>query len=200
MGFEALARWQHPVKGLLIPADFISIAEETNLIIEIDKWMLQEACSQVALWNRKYQLDEELTISVNISGKHITKPNLQNYIQYVLDDTKLNPKNLKLEITELSIVDQNEITARSLANFQRMGIQIQIDDFGIGYSSLSYLSRFPINALKIDKSFVSRIMDDSSQKDIIQAIVTLTNSLNANVIAEGVETLEQSIRTHRDGM
>jgi EAL domain-containing protein (putative c-di-GMP-specific phosphodiesterase class I) len=103
----------------------------------------------------------------------------------------LDPNNLKLEITELSIVDQNEVTARSLANLQNMGVQIQIDDFGIGYSSLAYLSRFPINALKIDQSFVNLIVKESSQRDIIRAIVALTEALDVNVIAEGIETQEQ---------
>ncbi|MCJ7703525.1 MAG: GGDEF domain-containing phosphodiesterase, partial [Anaerolineales bacterium] len=191
VGFEALARWQHPTRGLLNPADFISVAEETGLIIEIDHYILYEACRQMKIWNGQYKPNQDLTVSINISGKHITDPELFKYIKEVLFKTQLDPKNLKLEITELTIVDQNEFTVRALSTLREMGVQIQIDDFGIGYSSLSYLSRFPINALKIDQSFVSRIVEESSQRDIVRAIITLTDRLNVNVIAEGVETSEQ---------
>jgi EAL domain-containing protein (putative c-di-GMP-specific phosphodiesterase class I) len=191
VGFEALVRWQHPQKGLLFPGDFIQVAEETGMITEIDQWILKTACRQMATWNRQYTSNNGLTVSINISGIHITNPDLYEYIEQVLAETDLNPKNLKLEITELTIVDQNEFTVRALSNLRDMGVQIQIDDFGIGYSSLAYLSRFPINALKIDKSFVSRMGQESSQLDIIRAIITLTERLNVHVIAEGVETEEQ---------
>ena len=193
VGFEALVRWKHPYRGLLYPADFISVAEETGLIVEIDHWILNEACHQIKEWNNRYKPDQDLTVSINISGKHITDPELFRFIKQTLQETVLDPKNLKLEITELTIVDQNEFTVRALSNLREMGVQIQIDDFGIGYSSLAYLSRFPINALKIDQSFVSKIVEESSQRDIIRAIVTLTDRLNVNVIAEGVETVEQLV-------
>ena len=191
VGFEALVRWQHPEKGLLLPEEFITMAEETGLIIEIDQWVLGEACRQMAIWNKQYIDNNGFTININISGKHITNPELYDYIEQVLEETELSPKSLKLEITELTIVDQSEFTLRALLNLRDMGVQIQIDDFGIGYSSLSYLSRFPINALKIDKSFVGRMEEEKSQLDIIQAIITLTEQLKVNVIAEGVETEEQ---------
>jgi diguanylate cyclase (GGDEF)-like protein/PAS domain S-box-containing protein len=191
VGFEALVRWQHPFRGLLHPGDFISVAEETGLIIDIDHWVLQEACHQMKRWNEKYAPSKVLHISINISGKHITDPELFKFIKKVLEETQLDPRSLKLEITELTIVDQNEFTVRALSNLRDMGVQIQIDDFGIGYSSLSYLSRFPINALKIDQSFIGRIVEESSQRDIVKAIVTLTDRLNVNLIAEGVETIEQ---------
>jgi len=191
VGFEALVRWQHPQKGLLFPGDFITVAEETGLITYIDQWVLREACWQMMAWNKQYIANNGLTISINISGKHVTDPDLYKYIEHVLEETGLPPKNLKLEITEVTIVDQNEFTVRALSNLRDMGVQIQIDDFGIGYSSLSYLSRFPINALKIDKTFVSRMFEERSQLDIIRAIITLTERLNVNVIAEGVETEEQ---------
>jgi diguanylate cyclase (GGDEF)-like protein len=191
MGFEALVRWQHPEKGLLSPIDFVALAEETGVIISIDRWMLREACQQVHIWNQKYKLENDLTISVNISARHIASPELREYVAQVLKETGLSPDNLKLEITEFSIVDHNEITASAFSNLQELGIQIQIDDFGIGYSSLGYLSSFPINALKIDQSFVGRIVEDRSQRDIVQAIISLTERLNVKVIAEGVETYEQ---------
>jgi diguanylate cyclase (GGDEF)-like protein/PAS domain S-box-containing protein len=190
-GFEALVRWQHPDKGLLLPEDFIKIAEETGQIFDIDLWILENACRQVSIWNREYKFNPELTISVNISGKHITNPTLYESIKKVLQETKIVPHNLKLEITELSIVDQNEVTALTLAKLKNLGVQIQIDDFGIGYSSLNYLSRFPINALKIDRSFINQVLEDASQREIIKAIVDLTETLKVSVIAEGVENTDQ---------
>ena len=191
IGFEALIRWQHPEKGLLIPDDFIKIAEDSGIIFDIDRWILQEACHKISKWNEKYEFANDLTMSVNISGQHIANSELHTTIKRIIQDTKLNPKILTLEITELSLVDQNEITAKALNNLRSLGVQIQIDDFGIGYSSLNYLSRFPISALKIDQSFISHLIDGTSQRDIIKAIVNLTESLEVDVIAEGVETLEQ---------
>ncbi len=191
MGFEALVRWQHPEKGLLAPSEFIALAEETGMIISLDRWVLHQACQQAQLWNQKYKLESDLIVSVNISAKHIASPELRDYVDLVLKETELSPDNLKLEITEFSIVDHNEITAAAFTNLQNLGVQIQIDDFGIGYSSLGYLSSFPINALKIDQSFVGSIVEDKSQRDIVQAIISLTERLDVKVIAEGVETHEQ---------
>jgi EAL domain-containing protein (putative c-di-GMP-specific phosphodiesterase class I) len=191
MGFEALVRWQHPEKGLLAPVDFVALAEETGVIISIDRWILRKACQQIQLWNHKYKLENDLTISVNVSARHIASPELREYIAQVLEELQLDPNNLKLEITEFSIVDHNEITASAFSNLQELGVQIQIDDFGIGYSSLGYLSSFPINALKIDQSFIEKIVEDNSQRDIVQAIISLTERLNVKVIAEGVETYDQ---------
>jgi diguanylate cyclase (GGDEF)-like protein/PAS domain S-box-containing protein len=190
-GFEALVRWQHPEKGLVRPSEFIQIAEETGMVADIDRWVLRESCAQVSRWNQSLKLQQDLSISVNISGKHITAPDLQYYLKRVLDSSKLSAENLKLEITELSLVEKHESTSRALSNMQNMGVQIYIDDFGIGYSSLAYLTHFPINALKIDQIFVSRILEENSQRDIVQAIITLTKSLKVNVIAEGVETKDQ---------
>jgi EAL domain-containing protein (putative c-di-GMP-specific phosphodiesterase class I) len=167
------------------------LAEETGLIMSVDRWMLRKACQQIKIWNERYQLTEELTISVNISAKHIASPELRTYIGSILEETELDSQNLKLEITEFSIVDHNEITASAFSSLQELGVQIQIDDFGIGYSSLGYLSNFPINALKIDQSFVGNIVEDQGQRDIVQAIISLTERLNVKVIAEGVETHEQ---------
>jgi len=191
MGFEALVRWQHPERGLLSPAEFVALAEETGMIISIDRWMLLQACQQTKAWNERYRINPELTISVNISAKHIASAELRDYVALILEKTGLDPNNLKLEITEFSIVDHNEITASAFTNLQDLGVQIQIDDFGIGYSSLGYLSNFPINALKIDQSFVGNIVEDKGQREIVQAIISLTERLNVKVIAEGVETYEQ---------
>ncbi len=191
IGFEALVRWQHPEKGILAPGEFIALAEETGMIISLDRWVLLHACLQVQAWNQKYRLQTDLTISVNISAKHIASPELRDYLSQVLEETGLPAENLKLEITEFSIVDHNEITSSAFSTLQELGVQLQIDDFGIGYSSLGYLSNFPINALKIDQSFVNKIVEDRSQRDIVEAIISLTERLNVKVIAEGVETHEQ---------
>ena len=191
MGFEALVRWQNPARGLLRPAEFIHLAEETGLIIEIDRWVLREACLQMSEWKRNFPEALPLTISVNMSGRYITQPDLIPTIARVLNETGLNPENLKLEITENAIMENNQATREAFARLQSIGIQIQIDDFGIGYSSLGYLSQFPVNALKIDQSFVSKMDEDSSHMKIVQAIVSLTHRLGVGVIAEGLETSSQ---------
>jgi diguanylate cyclase (GGDEF)-like protein/PAS domain S-box-containing protein len=199
IGFEALVRWQHPVKGLLSPGEFIGLAEETGMIISIDRWVLRNACEQIHTWNQKFRPNPELSVSVNISAKHIATPELRKYVIYVLEETGLDPSSLKLEITEFSLVDHSEITAAAFTNLQDLGVQLQIDDFGIGYSSLGYLSSFPINALKIDRSFVGNIVNDASQREIVEAIIALTERLNVKVIAEGVETHAQLDQLRRLG-
>jgi len=190
-GFEALVRWQHPQRGLISPADFIPMAEETGLIIPLDRWVMREACRQMVEWQSKLASAKGLTISVNLSGKHVTQPDLIPYIKEVLADTGLAPNNLKLEITESALLDNNEITTGVFTKLQKLGVQIQIDDFGIGYSSLGYLSHFPIDALKIDQSFVKMMGEDSNNLKIVQAIVMLSHRLGVGVIAEGVETEDQ---------
>ena len=173
--------------------------EETGMIISIDRWMLRHACEQIYTWNQKYRPNPELSVSVNISAKHIATPELRQYVIHVLEETGLDPSCLKLEITEFSLVDHSEITAAAFSNLQDLGVQLQIDDFGIGYSSLGYLSNFPINALKIDRSFVGNIVDDASQREIVEAIIALTERLNVKVIAEGVETHAQLDQLRRLG-
>ncbi len=191
IGFEALVRWQHPTKGLVPPADFIALAEDTGLIIAIDRWVLSHTAQDFQRWIQESHFDAPLTVSVNISSKHVANPDLADYVSHVLQETGLEPQNLKLEITERTILGYNEFTLAMFSKLQAMGVQLQIDDFGTGYSSLGYLSRFQVNALKIDQSFVDGIVDDSSQRDIVKAIITLTERLNVRVIAEGVETKEQ---------
>jgi diguanylate cyclase (GGDEF)-like protein/PAS domain S-box-containing protein len=199
VGFEALVRWQHPDKGLLAPDEFVALAEETGMIMAIDRWVMLEACQQIQTWNQMYTPAQDLTISVNISAKHIASSELREHIAYVLEMTNLPPQNLKLEVTELSLVDHNEITIDAFTRIKEMGVQIQIDDFGVGYSSLGYLSQFPVNALKIDQSFVNDIVSDRSQRDIIHTIIDLSDRLDIEVIAEGVETQEQLAELRRLG-
>jgi len=190
-GFEALLRWQHPRRGILTPTDFLSIAEESGLITPIDYWVLRQACTQMADWQKFYPSDPPLTISVNISARQISRPDLIEHIAQVLKDTGLPSGCLKIEITENVIMENNQATMQVFNELRAMGVQIQIDDFGIGYSSLGYLSQFPVDALKIDQSFINMMMTDSNQLKIVQAIVMLTHRLDVVVIAEGVETEEQ---------
>jgi diguanylate cyclase (GGDEF)-like protein/PAS domain S-box-containing protein len=190
-GFEALLRWTHPRRGVLLPSEFLSVAEETGLVHSIDRWVLGEACRQMETWHEQFPFDPPLTISVNISGKHFSKPDLVDYISSVLSETGLPATSLKLEITENALMEHTDTTMEVLHQLRSMGVQIQIDDFGIGYSSLSYLSQFPVSALKIDQSFVNLMTSDNNRLKIIQAIVLLTQRLDVVVIAEGVESEDQ---------
>src|SRR3990172_7353998 len=191
VGLESLVRWNHPVRGLIAPADFIPMAEETGLVVALDRWVLGEACAHLKRWQRDIPNLSNLKISVNVSGKNLEQPDLVDYIESVLNDTGLAGENLILEITETNILENSEAINSVFQKLKRLGVQIQIDDFGIGYSSLSYLSNFPINALKIDRSFVSKIMEDSNNLKIVQAIIMLSQRFGVGVIAEGLETEEQ---------
>jgi diguanylate cyclase (GGDEF)-like protein/PAS domain S-box-containing protein len=194
VGFEALARWLHPKLGLLQPSEFIPLAEETGLIIALDRWVMREACRQMYAWHQEIPSIVYLTISVNLSGKQIVQPDLVSAVQTILEETQLNPKKLKIEMTENVIMDNSELTVAIFKELQALGVQVQIDDFGVGYSSLNYLSQFPINALKIDQTFVRSMNSNNSQSEIIQAIVMLTHRLGVGVIAEGMETMNQMTR------
>jgi diguanylate cyclase (GGDEF)-like protein/PAS domain S-box-containing protein len=187
-GFEALVRWEHPERGLLSPVEFLPLAEESGLIISLDRLVLEEACWQMQEWQKVFPERPNLTVSVNLSGKQVAQPDLVEEVARILKETGLPPSSLKLEITENAIMENNQFTARIFAKLQELGVEIQIDDFGVGYSSLGYLSHFPINALKIDRTFVDMMAKDSHQHKIVQAIVTLTHRLGVGVIAEGVET------------
>ncbi|MDZ8223868.1 MULTISPECIES: EAL domain-containing protein [unclassified Nostoc] len=191
IGFEALVRWQHPQQGLIPPDNFIPLAEETGLIIPIGYWVLREACRQMHAWQIQFPIDPPLTISVNLSTKQFSQPGLIEQICQIMQETGLEGSNLKLEITESVLMENIQSATFMLLQLQEMNIQIHLDDFGIGYSSLSYLHRFASNALKIDRSFVTKIGANGENLEIVQAIITLAQSLNIDVIAEGVETVEQ---------
>ncbi|MEH1831507.1 MAG: EAL domain-containing protein [Nostoc sp.] len=191
IGFEALVRWQHPQQGLIPPNKFIPLAEETGLIIPIGYWVLREACRQMRAWQVQFPTDPPLTISVNLSTKQFSQTELIEQINQIIQETGLEAGNLKLEITESVLMENIQSATFILLQLQQMNIQLHLDDFGIGYSSLSYLHRFPSNALKIDRSFIIKIGANGENLEIIQAIIALAHSLNIDVIAEGVETVEQ---------
>lgn len=190
-GFEALLRWQHPNKGLILPGDFIATAEDTGLIVPIGEWVLREACQQLSIWLEKFPDASSLHISVNLSSRQIKQFDFVDKLRKILADTGLNGKNLRLEITETMLMDRGEKTIELLTQIKEQKIQLSIDDFGTGYSSLSYLHRFPIDALKIDRSFVSLINANGENCEIVKTIITLAHSLGMISIAEGVETIYQ---------
>jgi diguanylate cyclase (GGDEF)-like protein/PAS domain S-box-containing protein len=189
--FEALIRWQHPEKGLISPAEFIPIAEETGLIVPIGQWILTEACQQMRAWQEQFSDKLALKISVNLSSKQLKSVNLLQQIDDVLAKTSLEPEKLKLEITESLLIENIEVAADLFLELNKRKIELCLDDFGTGYSSLSYLHRFPIDTLKIDRSFIMQIKPEDESIEIVRAIVVLAHILGMNVIAEGIETEAQ---------
>ncbi|MDQ3920206.1 MAG: EAL domain-containing protein [Acidobacteriota bacterium] len=190
-GFEALVRWQHPERGLLYPEEFLALAEETGLIIQIDRWVLREACRQIRAWQERFPSEPRLCVSVNLSARHFSAPNLLGHVETVLEESGVDAGCLKLEITESVLMSEADAVTRTLAQLKALGVELQLDDFGTGYSSLSYLHRFPVGALKIDRAFVSRIGPGGANSEIARAIATMAHSLGMGVVGEGVETEEQ---------
>jgi len=191
-GFEALVRWQHPVRGLLMPDVFVPVAEETGMIGAIGKWILTECCRQLRVWQERYPRVPALHISVNISTRQLVEADAPAQILEILAETRLDPQSLNLEITESTLMQNLGTSAQALQRLHDAGLRIHIDDFGTGYSSLSYLQNLPIDGLKIDRSFVSRLDEAPAQVEIVRAIVSLAQNLGLSVIAEGVETLPQA--------
>jgi len=190
-GFEALLRWHHPQWGLMTPEAFIDVAEETGLVIPIGWQVLENACRQTRSWQQLFPLDPPLSVSVNISGRVFLKKEFVERIEAIVRDCELPPRSLRLEITERTIMDHTEVVLESLARLRALGVQLYIDDFGTGYTSLTHLRCFGDDTLKIDRSFVADMVAPGSGNAIVKAIVALADSLNMNVIAEGVETGEQ---------
>jgi diguanylate cyclase (GGDEF)-like protein/PAS domain S-box-containing protein len=190
-GFEALIRWQHPERGLIPPDKFISVAEETGCIVSIGRWVLFEACRQMQEWHELYKLREPLFVSVNLSTKQFSQVNLYDEIVQTLAATRLDPRALKLEITESIVMENIETVNGTLEQIRALGVEVSMDDFGTGYSSLSYLHRLPIDTLKIDRSFVTRMIENNENKEIVRTIILLAQNLGKHVVAEGVETKEQ---------
>jgi diguanylate cyclase (GGDEF)-like protein len=198
VGFEALLRWQHPVQGWISPMEFIPIAEETGLIVQLGVWTLHQACQQMKTWQQQFAACEAMSISVNLSSRQFFQANFLQQVEQVLLQTELAPQNLKLEITESIFMNPGEPTRAKLKRLEQSGVQLSIDDFGTGYSSLSYLHRFPIDTLKIDRSFVQQL-ESSHNGEIVEAIVVLAHKLGMAVVAEGVETVEQLYQLRKIG-
>ena len=191
MGFEALIRWHHPERGLLYPGAFLGVAEETGIIGRIDEWALREACSQASRWQRLFPHASHTSVSVNISAQGFGRPDLVGQVADALQESGLPAQSLRLEITETVAMADAERTRNILVELKALGVRISLDDFGAGYSSLSYLQRFPVDVLKIDRSFVEGIGRNEECGEIIRTILNLARTLELDVVAEGTETAAQ---------
>jgi diguanylate cyclase (GGDEF)-like protein len=190
-GFEALMRWKHPLRGLVPPNEFIPVSEENGLIVPLTLWILRESCRQLVKWQKMSPFNKSLMMSVNLSGKHFANTNIVEQIRQIIVETDVNPLDLKLEITESAVMENAETAILMLKHLRALGVQLSIDDFGTGYSSLSYLHRFPIDTLKVDRSFVGSMEDGTENGEIVRTIIALAKTLGLNVIAEGIETIHQ---------
>lgn len=193
-GFEGLVRWQHPTRGLVSPANFITVAEETGLIIPLGWWVMEQSCRQVRDWQLRYPMNPPIFISVNVSGRLFVDNNVVEGILDILGRTGLPPESFRLEVTENVILEHSDAVMTKMQQLRAMGVQLSIDDFGTGYSSLSYLQRFQYDTLKIDRSFVSRMEPGTESQAIVETILSLASNLGIGVIAEGIETVEQMIK------
>jgi EAL domain-containing protein (putative c-di-GMP-specific phosphodiesterase class I) len=185
-GVEALLRWQHPQRGLVLPNEFIALAEDTGLILPIGRWVLEAACAQIKAWENA-TLTSELQIAVNVSARQFRQPDLVAQIERVLADSAIKPARLKLELTESILLEDVLDTIAKMQAIKALGVCFSLDDFGTGYSSLSYLKRLPLDQLKIDQSFVRDVLTDANDAAIAKMVVVLAESLGLAVIAEGVE-------------
>lgn len=191
VGFEALARWQHPQRGLIAPEIFIPLAEEAGLIEQLDLWVIHQACLQLKIWQNQLPSQREWGISVNLSSCHFSRPGLVEQVTNILEDTGLAAPNLKLEITESAIIENPDSAAIIVSALKALGVRIHVDDFGTGYSSLSYLHKYEIDTLKVDRSFIQNLNQNVDCQEIVRTIVVLANTLRMDAIAEGIETSEQ---------
>jgi diguanylate cyclase (GGDEF)-like protein len=196
-GFEALVRWQHPERGFINPGDFIPLAEDTGLIVPLGQWILEQACKQICKWQWQSPANRSLFMSVNVSGKQVARADFVGQIQQVLVETGLDPRHLKLELTESAVMENAERAATLLKRLKSLGVQLSVDDFGTGYSSLGYLHRFPLDTLKIDRSFIGRIDEAEENIEIVRTVVTLAENMGMEVVAEGVETLSQLVQLRK---
>ena len=191
VGYEALVRWNHPERGLLAPSEFIPVAEESDLIVQLGRWVLREACMQMARWNQIDGLESPLSVSVNVAPRQLNDPAFADDVQQILADTRLDPACLNLEMTEGSIMVNPEMTLATLRRLKRLSVGLEIDDFGTGYSSLSYLQKLPFDTVKVDRSFIRELQSGAESVEIVRTIVDLARSLGMQVVAEGVETGDQ---------
>ena len=191
MGVEALLRWEHPHRGLLEPSEFLSVTEETGMIIQIGAWVLEHSCRQVREWHERTSGELPVSLSVNLSGKQISWSELTECVGRVLKDTGLDGRWLRLEMTETVMMDDADPTLSVLSDLKKLNVALDIDDFGIGYSSLRYLHRFPIDSLKIDRSFIENIHERPESEAIVRTVLSLAKNIGVSVVAEGVETAEE---------
>jgi diguanylate cyclase (GGDEF)-like protein len=189
-GFEALLRWNHPERGMLAPGVFIHVAEEAGLITDLGTWVLNRGCRTMAEWRRRFDR-VDVSLALNLSPRDLLQPSLIPMLADLLQETGLDARHIKLEITETAVMENPEMATARLEKLQKMGFQVAMDDFGTGYSSLSYLQRLPIDILKIDRSFVQTMLENPSNLEIIKAIIGLGKLLDLRIVAEGVETPEQ---------
>jgi EAL domain-containing protein (putative c-di-GMP-specific phosphodiesterase class I) len=193
-GVEALIRWEHPSRGIVQPNDFVPLLEETGLIIDVGAWVLYEACRQCASWREAGHL---IGVAVNVSGRQLDTDDLVGSVEHALAQTGLDPGALTLEVTETTLMRNAEATARRLAEVKALGARIAIDDFGTGYSSLAHLQQFPVDALKIDRSFISRLTENTEGETLIHTLVQLGKALSIETVAEGIE-LQQELSLLQD--
>jgi EAL domain-containing protein (putative c-di-GMP-specific phosphodiesterase class I) len=191
VGFEALLRWRHPMKGLQQPSAFLPLAEEKDLVLPIDRWVLEEACRQAKLWEADYP-SASLVAMVNLSSSHLKGGRLVRIIEEVLTRVALKVHTLALDINERVLLEASEDNVRTLEDLKRMGIRLELDDFGTGYSSISYLKSFPVDGVKIDKSFVEGLGEDKTVMALVRTIIEMCHTLGLEVLAEGIETPEQA--------
>jgi EAL domain-containing protein (putative c-di-GMP-specific phosphodiesterase class I) len=190
-GVEALIRWFHPVRGLVPPLEFIPLAEETGLIVEIGRWVLLEACRTAVDLQERFPADPPLHMAVNLSARQIARPEVVGEVREILLDTGLDPHSLILEITESVMMQDMELSIERLGELKGLGVQLAVDDFGTGYSSLNYIRRFPVDILKVDKSFVDGVNDGGEASALTEAVIKLAGILNLRPVAEGIERADQ---------
>ncbi|HUA43608.1 MAG TPA: EAL domain-containing protein [Solirubrobacteraceae bacterium] len=190
-GMEALVRWQHPERGLLGPGEFISLAEETGLIVPLGAWVLRDACKRAVVWQRSRAADQPLMLRVNVSARQLAQESLRETVAEIMRETGIEPSTLCLEVTESVLIEDPESSIETLTELKKLGVKIAIDDFGTGYSSLEYLRRMPVDCVKVDRSFVRGLPDNEEDVAIVNAVIELGHALKLSVTAEGVETTDQ---------
>ena len=190
-GYEALVRWNHPRRGMVMPGEFLPVAEETGLIVPLGRLVMREACRQMAEWHRNFPREPRLSISVNASSRELADPDLVPNVARILQETGLDPASLRIEVTESSIMESQDVTSSALRRLQELNIHLEIDDFGTGYSSLSRLHEYPFSTVKIDRSFIKDLETETESLHLVETILRLADGLGLSVVAEGIETSEQ---------